>query len=134
MADSDSDHDPIPRCTATKADGNPCHINAYLNGFCVGHYRASLPPEERQRLASEAGKLPKHGARIVRTLRSPGQILTYCEETSRDVTSATADVAKARMTIAQVALKCIEIIRADKERKRKEAADDTGFGFRKAAV
>ena len=103
-----------------------------MSGLCIGHHRASLPPEERAKLAGIAG-LAARDAAPRRMLRSASQVLTYCEETAAGMTSSTADIAKARMAICAVALKCIEIIRVQKELEDKKNAESFAFGAQKVA-
>ena len=121
-----------PRCNQLTKLGVPCPGPAVMNGLCIGHHRASLPPEERSRLSREAGLIAADAAPR-RMLRSASQVLTYCEETANDVTSATTDVAKARMAICAVVLKCLELIRQEKAEEEKKKADGFAFGAQKVA-
>ncbi len=100
-------------CKSLTKLGKPCPTKAVREGLCIGHWTASLPPEERKKRARAAGSNKKPRARRV-DLSSPWRVLRWLEHQAH-LMADPRDAAK----LVLAALACQKAIRELEAAKNK---------------
>lgn len=109
-----------PRCSATTNAGNPCPVNAQINGLCFAHWNCSRSPEERSEQAKQGGQAPRF-PRV--PLRTAQHVIIFLESLAGEhIHAGNAYVVEVKIKIALAALRAQERLEAVESRKHKGLA------------